>query len=193
VDAFLGVTGVVYLQWPLKRGKKKHSMSQALEQQTKIEAGFTQIKGTEFLMKRIEATDDFFETMSGVLEQQVETLLKKPQRSVQDESLLQVRTKQLMNLEAYRQLKKTGMAWSVAKDDNDMSERYSAMEKIFARNWGNPKYQDLIMASLWYLTDISFANPHVEPSPTLLVQNPVGGQRITLEGFGHEQGETAKD
>lgn len=179
----------MHLQWPLKRGQKKKAMSASIEQQTKIEAGFTEIKGTHFLMKRIEFTDDFFDTMCSVLREQVKILLEKKGRSPQDEELLKKRTMQLMNLEAYRQLKKSGMAWSTSKEDNDMSERYSALEKVFARNWDNPVYQKLLLASLWYLGDISFGEKHVEPAPTLLVQQPTASQRIDVSGLGHAKKE----
>jgi len=176
---------MVSLQWPVKLKKKTESMSQNLEQQTKIEAGFTQIKGTQFLMKRIEFTEDFFGTMCKIVSDQIQTLISKI-RSPQEEQLLELRTMQLMNLEGFRMLKKSAMAWSIAREDNDMSERYSALEKVFSRNWDNPKHQKLLMACLWYMGDISFGEKHVEPAPTLLVQQPVGGQRISLDGFGFE-------
>lgn len=164
-------------------------MSEELERATKIEAGMTEIKGTHFLMKRIEFTDEFFDTMRSVLEGQITVLLKKKERSPQDEQELKALRMQLMNLEAYKQLRKSGVPWAIAKEDNDMSERLSCLEQVFARNWMNPTHQRLLFSSIFYTADIAFADAHVKPAPTVLVMNPSGSTRLDVSGFGHKEKE----
>jgi len=177
---------MVRFQWPITRKKKDEQKgSEALQQQLKIEAGLRQIKGTEFLLKRSEFTDDFLKNMCKVIEDEVKLLINKKEKTQEDKELLEFKTAQLINFEAYRALKKAGMQWSIAGEDTDMSERYSAYEKLFMRNWNNPVYQEMLLACAMYLLDISYISPHVEPAPTIWVQTPTSGTRIDLGEFGH--------
>ena len=181
---------MVKLQWPLTRRKDEKKQSDILESQLRTEGALTQVKATEYVIKRNEFTDDFLANMCKVIDDQVKALMKNKSRSVKDEELLSFKTAQLINFEAYRALKRAGMQWSVAGEDTDMSERYSAYEQIFCRNWNNPVYQELLYACAMYLLDISYKEKHVEPAPTVIFQTLGQSPRISLGDFGHGKKET---
>ena len=168
------------LQSPIKWGKDKDKGSKQLENAMRIEAGLSKIKGTEFLLKRGEFTDEFLSGLSKVIDLEVTTLAQKKNKSKEDEARLDFKMAQLVNFESYRALKRAGMQWSASGEDKDMSERYSAYEKVFARQWNNPAYQEMLFAMASYLQDISYQEKHVEPAPTIFMQMPPTGQRVYL-------------
>lgn len=174
------------MQWPIAREKRKPSTLAEAEtsKELRIEAGLTNIKGTEDLASRIRFTDDFFSNMINYALDQLRLLLKKKQRTPEDEELIQLLNSYLANLEAYRAVKKSGMAWSTSGDDREMSQRYIAFETYFTRNYQNPWEVRKIIRMAMYLLDISFKQPHVEPASTIVVQSIPKGSNINLGDWG---------
>jgi hypothetical protein len=173
---------MVRFQWPIKRGKRNASTLQEdqTSQNLKIEAGLTKIHGTEDLASRIQFTDEFFTNVMNEFHIQLKQLLAKKKKTPEDIKLIETLNAYLVNFEAYRAVKKAGMAWSTAGQDHDMSKRYMAFETYFTRNWRDPDEVKKILRFAMYLADISFKEIHVEQAPTIIVQSLPQGHRIDL-------------
>ncbi|MDH5481597.1 MAG: hypothetical protein OEY22_01765 [Candidatus Bathyarchaeota archaeon] len=175
---------MVKFQWPIRRGKATSSTlaGDQTSQSLKLEAGLTTIKGTEDLASRIRFTDDFFTNILNEFHAQLKQLLQKKDKTPEDIELISMLNAYLVNFESYRAVKKSGMAWSIAGQDHDMSKRYMAFETYFTRNWRNPDEVKKILRFAMYLLDISFKENHVEPAPSIIVQSLPSGPRIDLGG-----------
>jgi hypothetical protein len=179
---------LVHLQWPIARGKRKSSTLTEADTsgQLRAEAGLTKIRGTEDLASRIGFTDDFFAAMINHTIRQLDLLIRKTNKSPQDLEEIQLLNGYLANWEAYRAVKKSGMAWSTSGEDHDMSQRYRAFETYFTRNWQDPWEVKKIVRMAMYMLDISFKQPHVDPAPTIIVQSMPKGSSINLGDWGGE-------
>lgn len=174
---------MVYLQFPLRRGKRP--VTTLAEDETskglRVEAGLRNIKGTEDLASRIKFVDEFFSNVVDNMQRQLDQFVRKPKKTKMDLEQMKILNEHIVNFEAYRATKKSAMAWSIAGEDPEMSKKYSAFETFFTRNWQNPWEAKKIMRFSQYLLDLSFKNIHVEPAPQIVVQSLPSGHRISFE------------
>ena len=188
---------MVRLQWPIARGKRTSSTLAEADTsgQLRAEAGLTKIRGTEDLASRIGFTDDFFANMINHTIHQLNPLINKrgKDKSPQDLEEIRLLNGYLANWEAYRAVKKSGMAWSTSGEDHDMSIRYRAFETYFTRNWQDPWEVKKIVRMAMYLLDISFKQPHVDPAPTIIVQSMPKGSSINLGDWGSGEGGSSEE
>lgn len=181
---------MVKISNPFRRKKAQTFDDKEMAKELKIESGLTRIKGTEYLRKRIEFIQEPFIEMQRQLEKQIMVLLEKDSQTPRDEELLKNLNQQLFNLFLHKTNKMVATAWSRSGEDKDMSERYSALEEFFRRNWNDPEIGKLLMDAELYMLDISFLDKHGEPAPHILVQTPMmGSPRIDLSDIGRTKKE----
>ena len=155
--------------------KTKEVSDKEQQHKLRVEAGFGEIDTQEDLHARLKFIQEPFVEMANILIKEREKLAKeKPdKRTPQTQKRIEDLDLQIFNLLLHKTNKIVATAWSIAAEDRDMSERYSASEKFFARNWGDPTCARLLMATELYLQDISFREKHVGPAPHILTQTPI--------------------
>lgn len=160
-----------------KKDKPLSFADQEMQSKLRIETGFSEIDVQQDTRRRLEIIQMPFLEMINELKDEINLLLKKKPRSAQDEEQLsELRTK-IFNLLLHKSNKMVATAWSIAAEDRDMSERYSALESFFARVWNDPSYATLLFDAEMYMLDISFREKHVGPAPHILIQSlPTAGR-----------------
>jgi hypothetical protein len=126
-------------------------------------------------------TDDFFVEVTGQFKRELDTLLHKKSQTPQDLKRINILNAYLVNFQAYRAVKKSAMAWSVAGENDQMAKKFRAFEIYFTKHWSDEHETKKILRFAMFLLDVSFRELHVEPAETIIVQTPVQGTRISFE------------
>ena len=163
------------VQWPWSKQKKTDFIDEPLERQLRAEAGLTAVKGTEFTKLRVERSDEGITELINLKISMLNDLLKKKNKSKEDQSRLDMLTKEINLWTFYKQFKRASAPWATAGEDHDMSERLRATEVLFFRNLDKPSRWGMAMMVLQYVSDVCYKEWHVAPAPTILIQTPVSG------------------
>jgi hypothetical protein len=154
--------------------KKKDPLSDT-ERMLHLEAGLTEIKGTEHLKRRIGFTEEEIDELIKDYNRQLSILLRLANPSQDQKQHIEALTLYITNWHIAKMVTKSATPWLRSGDSREMSERYASFCHFFGRNWKKPNMQDLLTTCGLYLHGISHIDPDVKSPPTIFIQTPVMG------------------
>lgn len=153
--------------------KKKKEVPTEIQQQLRIEAGLSEIKGTEHLRKRLQHSDEEIDIMIKEINGRLSKLVLKKDLTDTQKTELNAMKNELVNWHMAKMVVQASTPWLRSGDSKEMSQRYADFCLFFGRNFNKPNMQELIMAASLYLHGISHIDKDVTPAPTIWVQTPV--------------------